>query len=415
MKPPAPIYYSGIKDMSDRIRAQGISPVEVVKASLERIERLGPKVNAFITVLADEALRQAAAAEAEVAAGHWRGPLHGIPVGVKDMFDTAGTRTTAAFEHFKDRVPARDAVAVSKLKAAGAVIIGKMNMHELAMGTTSALSYFGPVHNPWNPDFIAGGSSGGSAAAVASGMCCATLDTDAIGSCRLPASCCGATGFKGTYRLIDNQGVLEGEPVDETIVWLAHAGVITRNAEDLALMLNVLAEPQPASKQKIDFLAALEENEKPRIGVVTNFKASSDVAASFGVAVNTLHDLGYAMRDITAPINSPGFDVRNIAADRQAIADSLFENIDVLVLPTTAAITPTIEDAGANPQALSAQNTLFANYYGLPAISVPCGFDSHGLPLGLQIVGKPWDDQSVLRLAHQYQAATDWGQKHPSE
>jgi aspartyl-tRNA(Asn)/glutamyl-tRNA(Gln) amidotransferase subunit A len=406
-----------IDEISSRIRAQRISPVDLVNACLEQIARLQPRLNAFITVLADAALQQARAAEAEIAAGHWRGPLHGIPVGVKDMFDTAGIRTTAAFERFKDRVPARDAVAVRKLKEAGAVILGKTNMHELAMGTTSTVSYFGPVHNPWNPDYIAGGSSGGSAAAVASGMCYATLDTDAIGSCRLPASCCGATGFKGTYRLIDNQGVLAGEPVDETVLWLAHAAVTTRSAVDLALMLNVLAEPRPEARQPIDFRAALaeseevEENEPPRIGITANFAASDEVAAAFDAAVDTLRALGHTVDGVMAPIDNPGFDVRNIAADREAIAGSLFKDIDVLVLPTTAATTPTIAAVGADAQALSPRNTLFANYYGLPAISVPCGFDSHGLPLGLQIVGKPRDDRSVLRLAHCYQAATGWSKR----
>jgi aspartyl-tRNA(Asn)/glutamyl-tRNA(Gln) amidotransferase subunit A len=416
---PAPLHYADIDEISGRIRARRISPVDLVNACLERIARLQPRLNAFITVLADAALRQARAAEAEIAAGHWRGPLHGIPVGVKDMFDTAGVRTTAAFEGFRDRVPARDAAAVRKLKEAGAVILGKTNMHELAMGTTSTVSWFGPVHNPWNPDHIAGGSSGGSAAAVASGMCYATLDTDAIGSCRLPASCCGATGFKGTYRLIDNQGVLAGEPVDETVLWLAHAAVTTRSAVDLALMLNVLAEPRWEAREPIDFRAALAEseegeaNEPPRIGIAANFAASDEVAAAFDAAVDTLRALGHTVDGVIAPIDNPGFDVRNIAADREAIAGSLFKDIDVLVLPTTAAITPTIAAVGANAQALSPRNTLFANYYGLPAISVPCGFDSHGLPLGLQVVGKPWDDRSVLRLAHRYQAATGWSKQHP--
>lgn len=408
-------YYSDILDLSKRIREQEISPLDVVKASLERITKLNPKLNAFITVLADEAIEQAKVAEAEIKTGNWRGPLHGIPVGIKDMFDTAGIRTTAAFEHFKDRVPAKDAVGVSKFKEAGAIIIGKMNMHELAMGTTSAVSYFGPVHNPWNPDYIAGGSSGGSAAAVASGMCYATLDTDAIGSCRLPASCCGVVGFKGTFGQISSKGVLEGEPVDETILWLAHAAVTTRSAEDTALVLNVLAEPHTRAEQRGDFLAARKKDAKPRIGVATNFTASEEVTAAFNAAVNALHDFGYTMRDVTAPIDNPGFDVRHIEADRQAIGDSLFKNIDVVVLPTTATSTPTINHAAPDPQALSPQNTLFANYYGLPAISVPCGFDSNGLPLGLQIVGRPWDEKTMLHLTHQYQEATEWAKKHPIE
>ncbi len=404
--------YASIADIGERIRRREVSPMDVVQASLARIEKLDPLLNAFITVLADEALEQAKVADAEIKAGDWRRPLHGVPVGVKDMFDTAGVKTTAAFERFKNRVPAKDAAAVVKLKGAGAVIIGKTNMHRLAMGTTSAVSDYGPVHNPWNPDYIAGGSSGGSAAAVASGMCFATLDTDAIGSCRLPASCCGVTGFKGSYGLISNKGVLEGEPVDETILWLAHAAITTRSVEDAMLMLNVLAEPPAGAEQRTDYLTALEQREKPRIGVVTNFSASEEAAAAFDAAVKALSNLG-SLRDVVAPLDSPGFDVRNIEADRQAIAGSLFSDIDVLVLPTMAANTPTIREAAANPLALSAQNTLFANYYGLPAISVPCGFDDNGLPLGLQIVGRPWDDLTVLGLAHQYQAVTAWSNKHP--
>jgi aspartyl-tRNA(Asn)/glutamyl-tRNA(Gln) amidotransferase subunit A len=205
------------KDLKDiatihkSIRMQRISPSDVVEACLLRIERLNPEINAFITVLADQALEQAAIAEAEISAGKWRGPLHGIPVGIKDFYDTAGIKTTAGFDQFKDRVPLKDAAGVAKLKEAGAIIVGKMNMHRLGMGTTGLDSYFGPVRNPWDVDHIPGGSSAGSAAAVASGMCYATLDTDAIGSCRLPAACCGVVGFKGTYGLIDPKGILEGE------------------------------------------------------------------------------------------------------------------------------------------------------------------------------------------------------------
>jgi hypothetical protein len=159
--------------------------------------------------------------------------LHGIPIGIKDFYDTAGIKTTAGFEPFKQRVPATDAVVVKKLKEAGAIIIGKTNMHKLGMGTTGLESYFGPVHNPWNAEYIPGGSSSGSAAAVASGMCYATVDTDAIGSCRLPAACCGVTGFKGTYGLINPKGILEGEEDPcPTIRWLSHPGITARDVED---------------------------------------------------------------------------------------------------------------------------------------------------------------------------------------
>src|SRR5260370_29779122 len=199
-----PSPFATISEIIELIRRREVSPVEIVQATLGRIELINPKLNAFIAVLGDEALDAARRAEAEIAAGDWRGPLHGVPVGVKDMFDTASVRTTAAFEHFRNRTPKKDAAAVTKLKQAGAIVIGKMNMHRLAMGTTSVESAYGAVHNPWDPDFSAGGCPGGSAAAVAACLCYATLDTDAIGSCRLPPACCGATGFQGTYGLIAN-------------------------------------------------------------------------------------------------------------------------------------------------------------------------------------------------------------------
>src|ERR1700732_4214612 len=231
--------FKSITTIQKHVRMQKVSPVEVVNSCLKRIEQLNPKLNAFITVLADQALEQARVAEAEIKAAKWRGPLHGIPLGIKDFYDTAGIKTTAVFERFKDRVPGTDAVGVARLKEAGAIIIGKMNMHRLGMGTTGMDSYYGPVRNPWNAEHIAGGSSAGSAAAVASGMCYATLDTDAIGSCRLPAACCGVVGFKGTYGLIDPKGILEGEEdPGEMIRWFSHPGIMTRTVEDTALVLD---------------------------------------------------------------------------------------------------------------------------------------------------------------------------------
>src|SRR6266436_790223 len=242
----------GIATIQKNVRMQRVSPVEVVNACLKRIEEFNPELNAFITVLADQALEQARVAEAEIKAAKWRGPLHGIPVGIKDFYDTAGIKTTAAFEHFKDRVPGRDAVGVAKLKAAGAIIIGKMNMHRLGMGTTGIDSYYGPVRNPWNAEYIPGGSSAGSAVAVAAGLCYATLDTDAIGSCRLPAACCGVVGFKGTYGLISTKGILDGEkPPDDAIIRFSHAGITTRSADDTAIMLDVLAKP--GAKEKMSY------------------------------------------------------------------------------------------------------------------------------------------------------------------
>jgi aspartyl-tRNA(Asn)/glutamyl-tRNA(Gln) amidotransferase subunit A len=406
------LYTARIEDLSHLMRQQKVSPVEIVDLCLKRIEELNPRLNAFITVLADQAREQAAAAETEIKAGHWRGPLHGIPVGIKDFYDTAGIRTTAAFVHFKERVPVKDAAGVAKLKAAGAIIIGKMNMHELGMGTTALISHFGPVHNPWNADYIAGGSSGGSAAAVASGMCFATLDTDAIGSCRLPAACCGVVGFKGTYGLISPQGILDGEESpDEMILWLNHPGITTRSIADTALMLDVLAERNEQTQAAHPFTSALTQNKPLRIGVANNFRAEAEVMAAFEKATATLRRLGHTISSVAAPFGDLSSGIGNIEADRKGIAEQAFKDINLLLLPTTTTTVPTIQDASNNPQGLSPENTAFANYYGLPAVSVPCGFDSHGLPLGLQIVGKPWDENTVLQLAYQYEMAADYGRK----
>jgi aspartyl-tRNA(Asn)/glutamyl-tRNA(Gln) amidotransferase subunit A len=236
-------HFAGIAEIGEWIRRGDVSPVELLKSFLERIGKLNPQLNAFITVASESALQGAESAAKEIREGKWRGPLHGLPIGIKDFYDTAGIRTTAAFEHFRNRVPGRDAACVEELKKAGAIIIGKTNMHTLGMGTTGLESCFGPVKNPWDAKYIPGGSSSGSAAAVASGLCYATIDTDAIGSCRLPAACCGVVGFKGTYGLIDMNGILAGEkPPDEEIVWMAHAGITARSVEDTAIILNVLAE-----------------------------------------------------------------------------------------------------------------------------------------------------------------------------
>lgn len=406
-------YYLTINELSKLNPEQRASPVAIVNACLKRIKDLNPTLNAFITILADQAREQAKVAEAEIKTGKCRGPLHGIPVGIKDFYDTAGIKTTAAFERFKDRVPKKDAIGIAKLKEAGAIIIGKTNMHQLGMGTTGLDSYFGPIHNPWNAEYIPGGSSAGSAAAVASGMCYATLDTDAIGSCRLPAACCGLVGFKGTYGLISPKGILEGEePPDEMILWLSHSAVTTRSVEDTALILDVLAE-QKGQADAANFFGGLARDKKLRIGVANNFRADQEVRAAFEKAVETIRGLGFTMSSVAAPFGDPPGGIGNIEADRKAISGQAFKDIDVFLLPTTATTVPKIKDAGTNQQALSPENTVFANYYGIPAISILCGFDKNGLPLGFQIVGKPWDDDAVLRLAHQYQISTEYSKKHP--
>lgn len=401
-----------MQTMSQRIFNHEVSPVAIVDSCLDLIERLNPTLNAFITVLPNQAREDSRLAQSEIAAGRRQGPLHGVPVGIKDFYDTAGIRTTAAFEGFKDRIPKKDAVGVAKLRKAGAIIVGKTNMHRLGMGTTGLESAFGPVRNPWNVDYIAGGSSAGSAAAVASGMCFATLDTDAIGSSRLPASCCGVVGFKGTYGLISPKGILDGEEdPGEMIRWFSHPGIMARSVQDVAIVLDVLAErPQNG---RTCFLEALRKDANLRVGVANNFNAERAVREAFMAAVEQIRGLGYSTINVAAPLHHPANDLTRIETDRRAVVNETFDDIDVLLLPTTVTTVPTIEEARKDSQALSAANTVFANYYGLPAISIPSGFDQNGLPFGLQIAGKPWDEAALLHLGFRYEIATTWARTRP--
>lgn len=404
------MHYDSIGELGNRIREQAVSPVVVVEACLKRIETLNPTLNAFITVMADDARDQATAAAAEIRAGRWRGPLHGVPVAVKDFYDTAGVTTTAGAEQFKDRIPETDAEAVTRLRRGGAVVIGKTNMDALGMATTGLTSYFGPVRNPWNGDYVTGGSSAGSAAAVAAGLCFATVDTDAVGSVRLPAACCGVVGFKGSSDLISIKGILGDQPVDDFVRWMAHAGVTTRSAADTALVLNVLAA------RGDDFAAAIGKADTTmRIGVGYNFTADVEVQRAFDKAVAALRDAGYGTREAAVPFgDSSQGSMASIEAARAGIAAEAFAEVDVILLPTLASPVPTVAAAATNPeQGVSAEATAFANYYALPVASVPCGFDGHGMPIGLQIVGKPGDDRTVLNVAHQYERAAKTGSKHP--
>src|SRR6516162_6730275 len=220
---------------SELVRRKTVSPVELTQACLKRIEQYHPLVNAFITISGESALATARSRESEAQKGKWRGPLHGIPIALKDNIDTAGIRTTGASELFKERVPAEDAEVARRLKDAGAILLGKLNMHEFAYGATSAVSYFGPVHNPWALDRVSGGSSGGSAAAIATGLCFGTLGTDTGGSIRIPSSHCGVVGLMPTYGRVSNRGVIP-------MAWtLDHVGPICKTVEDAALMQGVIA------------------------------------------------------------------------------------------------------------------------------------------------------------------------------
>ena len=387
--------FASIAETGGRIRDGLLSPVALAQHCLDRIALSNPTLNAFITVTTDLALQQARRAEEELRRGHWRGPLHGIPVAVKDFYDTAGIRTTAAFEHFKDRIPTKDAVMVTRLREAGAILVGKTNMHALGKGTTSLDSFFGPVVNPWSEQHVAGGSSGGSAVAVAAGLCFATIDTDAIGSGRLPAAICGVTCLKPTYGVLSGEGILDGEETDPAILVLSHPCVTARSADDVALAFEAVSGMPTSDASPIQ-----------RVGVVTNFAGKEEIAAAFVAFVSEIEAMGIETRQVEVPFEKASFDLRNVEKDRSAISASLFNDVDVIVLPTLAAPTPTVDDARRRGDlAVSPDNTFFCNYFGLPTVTVPSGRDRNGLSAGVQIVGPHSSDASVLAFAWKYQTA----------
>ncbi|MBC8035108.1 MAG: amidase [Chitinophagaceae bacterium] len=356
---------------------------------------MNPTLNAFISVLHDEAIESAIVAEKEISKGNWKGVLHGIPIAVKDFYDTAGIKTTAGFEKFKDRIPEKDAAVVKLLKESGAILIGKTNMHKLGMGTTSVDSYFGSVHNPINPQYVAGGSSGGSAVAIATGMCFATVDTDAVGSCRIPAACCGVMGFKASNGLINMEGILAGEKTDETIVQFSAAGITTRNVEDTEIMLNVLTNNQTKRNNS---------NSALKIGIVQNFSGNEEIKKSFLKVSAKLKELHYEIIPIEIPFDKAQFNIENLKKDRDAVNELLFTKVDLLLLPTLKDYVPTIEDAKKKgDQAIAPANTFFCNYFGLPAISITYEKDTKGFPLAFQVIGKPMQDYEVLDFAKKFE------------
>lgn len=453
-----------IRELSEQIHRRTISPVEVTRDCLARIEKLNPALNAFITVMAESALDQAKTAEDEIRHGDWSGPLHGIPIGLKDLIDTAGVRTTAASAMFKDRVPSEDAEVVRRLKAAGAILIGKQNLHEFAYGGSSVVSYFGAVHNPWDTARITGGSSGGSAAAVACGLGLAAIGTDTAGSIRLPASICGIVGLKPTYGRVSARGVIP-------LSWsLDHVGPIATSVADAAIMLQAVAgydqqDSMSADKPIPNFLnATLAQGSKSlRVGILRDFffaDLDSEIATAVEQALAVLKDLSAEMREIPLPVDvdrtvqsaesyayhaefvakSPelyqpetlrrirgGADIsaadyiharRKLGDSRRAI-QAVFRDVDLLVTPTTPIPTPALAELKENPDLLRPReitmlrNTRPVNVWGLPAISVPCGFTSAGSPIGLQIVGPPWREDLVLQLAFAYEQATEWHKRAP--
>ena len=453
---------------SKAIQAREISPVELTDAYLCRIEALNPRINAYITVTAQRARADARRATDEIAAGRSRGPLHGIPVALKDLFETAGIRTTGGGKFHADHVPAHDCPVARRLRDAGTILLGKLNTHEYAYGVTTNNPHYGATHNPWNLEHIPGGSSGGSGAAIAAGLATATLGTDTGGSIRMPASVCGVVGLKATYGRVSKAGVLPLSYLFD------HAGPITRTVEDAALVLNAIAGYDPMDATTVrtpvdDYTSRIRTGlQGLRIGIPRDYffdHLDSEVAAAVENAIAELRTLGADVRDVEVPgvaigvgalfglvlaeaqeIHAHalrtrpqdfGADVRQLltgpSPDTETLMQSLrardalsvsmrqaLESVDLLVTPTTPIVAArigqeTIRYGGMEEMVLNAMIRCTApfNATGLPALSLPCGFTRAGLPVGLQIVGRPFDEVTVLQAGHAYEQATPWHTRTP--
>jgi aspartyl-tRNA(Asn)/glutamyl-tRNA(Gln) amidotransferase subunit A len=452
-----------ISDALDLIRGQKISPQDLAAACSSQIERLNPLLNAFITVCDAQSTINPQPSEQTIPFA-LANALRGIPIAVKDLFNTAGIRTTAGSKFFADNIPDSDAFVVEKLKQAGATIMGKTNTHEIALGVTGNNPHFGTARNPWDPTRIPGGSSSGSAIAVATGMALGALGTDTGGSIRIPASLCGVVGLKPTYGRVSLRGVFP-------LSWnLDHVGPLTSCVRDAAMMLQVISiydSVDPSSIKMItgDYLGHLVddiEGRKIAFGVGEYIEgADSEVLSAVHKTVQVFESMGCKVQEANvawmreaALANSTmtrsdgaafhrdrlqehpemfGEDIlrrleegakttsteyalaRRTQTEIKKRCDTFFESHDFLIVPSTPIAAPTIEGNDAVEQA--ARLTRFTapfNLTGLPAISVPCGFTKEGLPIGLQIVSRPWADAKVLNAAYAYEQATEWHKQRPA-
>jgi aspartyl-tRNA(Asn)/glutamyl-tRNA(Gln) amidotransferase subunit A len=460
----------GIASLSALIRERKVSPVEVIDATLARIAEVDTKLNSFITVTADRARESARRAEREIMAGAYRGPLHGIPVALKDLFATEGVVTTNGSKIFKDSVPRVDATVAKKLADAGAILVGKNNMHEFAMGSTTNNPHFGTCHNPWNLDHIPGGSSGGSGAAVAASLCLGSIGSDTGGSVRGPACQCGVVGLKPTYGLVSRQGVFP-------LSWsLDHAGPIAKSVEDVALLLGAIAgydpaDPSSASVDVPDYRARLDGNIRGlRVGVPREYyfqRSTEEVERIVREAINVLSAQGATIVDVSLPhieqapaaalaiISVEAADIHAewlrtrpedygadvlprlqmgalfrgidyIRAQRirtlvQREFSEVMDRVDVFVSPNNPVPPPRIDQQmiefrGREVWVMSLMPSLTIphNMSGYPAITVPCGFSASGVPVGLQIAGRAFDEVTVFRTAYAYEQATEWHHRRPN-
>ncbi len=465
--------YLSATQMSRLVRDRKLSPVEIVDAHLARIEATEPVLNSFITLLPEQARTAARRAEADFQSGRRRGPLHGIPVGLKDLYNTGGVRTTSGSRLLDNYIPKEDCTVAARLQQAGAILLGKLNMHQFAYGPTGENPDYGHMHNPWDPERITGGSSGGSGSAAAAGQCPITLGSDTGGSIRIPAALCGIVGLKPTYGLVSRHGLTP-------LAWsLDHPGPMTRTVEDAALTLTAIAghdphDPASADVTVPDYLSALTGPQAAgvrglRIGVPKEFweaPVDPQVAQSVREAIALLGELGAVVTEVSLPLFPASQAISNAilmpeasAYHRERLAQDgdklyppvrlrleaglfisaadylrgqqaravfnrqarrLLEQVDLLAgpaVPVTAPLllAPTVEIGGRQVGATAAltQYSRPYNITGFPAISVPCGFSQAGLPMGLQLAGRPFDELTVLRAAYAYQQATQWHTRRP--
>lgn len=458
-----------IAEAAESIEKKSLSPVELTEVYLGRIEALQPTVNAYITVTADRARADAKAAEDEIVAGTYRGPLHGIPIALKDLYETAGIRTTAGSKVHAEYVPAQDSTAARKLREAGSVLLGKTNTHEYAWGTTTNNPHWGATHNPWDLDRIPGGSSGGSGAAIVAQMAAGTMGTDTGGSIRIPAALCGCVGLKPTFGRVSKQGVFP-------MSWqLDHPGPIVKSVEDAAIVLQTIAGYDPADFSTVpvpvpDYRATLRNGVRGlRVGVPRAFffgLLQDEVRSAVEEAIEEFRRLGAVVRDIEPEVTR---DVINMAwplvvaegqeyhgaafatrkgdfgSDLQSVLSAplpdaigltrayrasyrvkelfrkAFEDVDVMLTPTTLRTASIIGeeqvmvgDTEMTPGGAFASLTMPFNVAGLPALALPCGFDAGGLPISLQLAGRPFDEATVLRAGWAYEQATEWHTRRPA-
>jgi len=455
--------------LSRLIHKKEVSPVEVINAHLSRIDALEPKLNSFITLLPDQAMFAARQAEKEIQSGRYLGPLHGIPFGLKDLFYAKGVRNTSGSKIFDHFIPDFDSTIALRLKEAGAILLGKLNMHPFAYGPTGENEEYGHMHNPWNPALIAGGSSGASGSAVASGQCTLTMGTDTGGSVRIPGALCGIVGFKPTYGRLSRYGIT-------ALSWSQdHPGPMARTVEDCALVMNAVSGYDPNDPTSLNlpvpnFTKALTDQIKGlKVGVIKEFfevPIESKVKECVWKAIEKLGELGAIVSEVSWPIYHYTMAIASIIQMAEATAYhsklirenaskiyppvrlrleagifisatdyiqaqrarilfyrqslDLLKEVDLLAGPTvpvTAFPIGTFEvkvgDQKVNVVSLLTQYTRPFNLNGFPAITVPCGFSNEGLPIGLQLVGRPFDEEDVLRVAHAYEQATEWHRRRP--